>query len=272
MKKAAMAVAAAALYLAGPASALAQEQTGPGPQAKVTVYYSRAETVLKAEAMTFSDEFSIKGDYVAVLLESPLKYKRFGVTGTLLQGTSDEIPGATDFVTSGYNPAYYGTFNPLTDEQIRRLTANLTFTALDVRNHTGNLDLTAGYFLLESRPGISKGNTFGGYSFGVSGGYDWQFGQHGFGLTGLFSYVPSFFVHGNVEGQFTQDFITEYRLGLEYTLMKRYGLTFGYQGMYLKGKITDETMAGAEYMLGRSVSDEAIVTANGLYFGALVKF
>lgn len=270
MNKTMLAGVAAAMILT--VSARAQAQETKGVQAKATVFYSHSTTVLKAEAMTYSPKFEIKGDYVGVLLESPLKYKRFGVSAAFLQGTSKDIPGAADFVTSGFNPAYYATFNPLTDETIKKLSVNLTFTALDYRDHTGNLDLSFGRFLLESEPGISKGNTFGGYSFGVAGGYDWQFGVHGLSINGTASYVPTFFVHGNVEGQFTQDYILEYRLGLEYTLLKHYGLTLGYQGMYLRGIITDETKAFAEQSLGKSVSDAAIVTANGLYFGVLAKF
>lgn len=270
MKKAVFAGLAATMFFAVSSAALAEDPKGA--QAKATVFYSHSTTVLKAEAMTFSPKFDIKGDYVGVLLESPLKYKRFGVSGAFLQGTSEDIAGAADFVTSGYNPAYYATFNPLTDETIKKLSVNLTFTALDYQDHTGHLDFTAGRFLLESQPGISKGNTFGGYSFGVAGGYDRQFGIHGIGINGTFSYVPTFFVHGNVEGQFTQDYIMEYRLGLEYTLMKHYGLTLGYQGMYLRGIITDQTKAAAEQMLGKSVSNAAIVTATGLYFGVVAKF
>lgn len=270
MKKAVLAVLATTMFFGASPAAVAEEPKGA--EGKVTIYYSPATTILKAEAMTFSPKFEIDGDYLAVLIEAPLKYKRFGVSASLLKGTSEDLPGAKDFITSGLNPAFYGTFNPLTDETIKKVAVNLTYTALDFRDRTLNLDATAGYWLLESQPGISKGNTFGGWSVGAAGGYRRQCGVHGFALTGNASYVPTFFVHGNVEGQFTQDFIVEYRAGLEYTYLTNYGVTIGYQGMYLKGKITDQTLGAAQGILGKPVSDEAIVTARGPYVGVLLKF
>lgn len=269
MKRAVSAVLVAATTLAAayPASA----QNANGPDAKVTVYYSPAKTILKAEAMTFSPSFDITGDYFAVLFEAPLKYKRLGVTGGWLQGTSKTLPGATDFITSGYDFRYYPTFNPLTDETIKRLTTTLTFTALDYQDHKGNLDITGGWFLLESQPGISKGNTFGGFSIGLAGAYDWQVHDRALSLTGMTSYVPTYFVHGNVEGQFTQDYIVEYRAAVEYDVARHLGITAGYQGMYLKGLITDQTRGIGQAVLGRAVSDSAIVTANGFFVGGYVK-
>jgi hypothetical protein len=260
----------AALIVAAAATASAQD--GSGPEAKITIYYSPAKTVLKAEAMTFSPEFDITGNYFAVMFEAPLKYKRFGVAGSWLQGRSKDLPGAKDFITSGFDFAFYDTFNPLTDELIKRLTVNLTYTVLDHRNHKGNIDVTAGHFLLESQPGISKGNTFGGFSMGVQGGYDWLVNGRELTVNAMTSYVPTFFVHGNVEGQFTQDYIVEYRTGVEYEIAKHLALTAGYQGMYLKGRVTDETLGFAQFVLGRPASNAAIVTAAGFYFGGVIKF
>lgn len=253
------------------AASVVSAQSTNEPEAKITIYYSPSKTILKAEALTFSPRFENTGDYLSVMVEAPLKYKRFGVRAGWLQGHSKNLPGAADFITSGYDFRYYPTFNPLTDERIKRFTTALSFTAFDYRDHTGNLDVTAGYFLLEAQPGISKGNTFGGLSVGLAGGYDWRVNGRRLGINGMTSYVPTYFVHGNVEGQFTQDYILEYRAGVEYDIARHLGMTAGYQGVYLKGLITDQTRGIATAVLGRAVNDASIVTANGFFIGGYIK-
>ena len=231
--------------------------------AKLRLTYSFQETVLDAPTVTQSlamltgkDKYTNDGNYWGLTFESPVR-GRFGIDASLLFGSSDEIEGG-DFTSPGYwnNPSPNA--NPLTNEKLALFDVNGTFTVLDGgdADHRGLVDLTLGYWSLDSQPDTSKANAYAGLEVGLKGLYSWK-GK--FMVDGEISYVPSFTVRGNVDGTLDDDYVLQYRVGADYFIVENFGVSLGYQGLKLMYKVIED-------------GSDAEVTLSGFYFGVIGKY
>jgi hypothetical protein len=243
--------AVACLLAVGPA--FAQDPAAPGPAApapsaqngQVTVYYNPAGSDLQAPSLTGAPSFKNDGHYGGFYGDAMIA-GRFGVMGGALFGSSNTIAGGADFTSP--------TFNPTTNESARIFDAAATFAL--VKTPAAQVDATAGYFYLHAKPEISAANSYGGPSLGLRVKY---FFRNRFDLLGSISLIPTYFVHGNVEGALLDESITQYRVGAHYAVTDHLGVAAGYQGFKLNAKVSFD-------------GQDAVVTLSGLYFGGQARW
>ena len=182
----------------------------------VTVFYSPSSSDLEVPSLTGKPSFTNDGHYGGGFGDV-LLVDRVGVTGGVLFGATNTIPGGADFTSP--------TFNPTTHEIARILDVAGTFAL--VKTGSARVDATAGYFYLYAKPEISEANSYGGPALGFRTKYIWS---NGLDVHGNLSIVPTFFVHGNVEGVLLAESIVVYRFGADYAIAEHLAVSAGYQG------------------------------------------
>ena len=252
-----LALALAATLASAPAFA---QQNG-----SLTVYYSPARSTLEVPALTGPvpgtnpPEFEFENDaQYGGFFGDALVFKRVGVAGYYKWGKANDIPGGAVFLPNGMPGP---DFNPTTGEKARLMDVSGTFAL--VNTGKARLDATAGWFYLWAKPVISDANSYGGPSLGFRTKYVFD---NGFDLHGSLSIVPTFFVHGNVEDSLDDDSVVQYRIGADYSIVRHFGVSAGFDGFKLTGK------AKPGNPLIQFFGDSAVVTLSGFYFGGQVKW
>jgi len=191
--------------------------------------------------------------------QGEVNYGKYLISVDYLSGTSNDIPGASD-----YSQPRSTTFNPLTHETSESLDLCVGYTVLE-GGTVGKVTPTLGYFRMWANPTTSAPNWYDGLEVGVKGRYK---AYDRLTLTYKFGYVPHTTVHGYmidglpgyVQGPLMEGkYLRNYMIGAEVLLSKDISVIGGYQGIRAVNKVVFD-------------GSQAIIKFSGYYVGGSYNF